>query len=473
MQAYTPLSKTKIMLFAGIMLLIIFVGIALVKGLITFNNNIYNGVRIAGIQVSGLSSAEASKKIESHFHDYFKNPIIIIEHSNKKWQIPAQQIDLILNIEQLAKQAQSVGRNGSFINKIRERYQAAKYGYDVPLVISINEKKLHDILKTIALTIDRAPQNASININGKSRKVVPEIVGYKTSIDKIAYAIQLQLTKNLTAYIKLDNYIEKTYPKIVAADFNDITSLISSYVTQFDPKNINRTHNITLASNAISNTLLKPHQIFSFNQKVGLRLAKFGYKEAPVIINEELVPGVGGGVCQVSTTLYNAVLLADLKIVERTAHSLPPGYVPLGRDATVVDNYLDFRFQNNSDSNIIIVTSVIDDELSIEIYGKKRSKIADILILSIIKKVIEPKTVTKQDDKLEIGKTEVQDGQKGYEVLTYRVKILNDREISRELLAKDEFNPINKIIKVGTKKIQNQTIDAANPKQNEKDRDIR
>lgn len=117
-----------------------------------------------------------------------------------------------------------------------------------------------------------------------------------------------------------------------------------------------RNVNIETATAAINNYLLLPGELFSFNRVVGPRTVERGYELAPIIVGNAVVPGLGGGICQVSSTLYNAVLKAGLEVVERYPHSLPVGYVPPGRDATI-SNHLDFKFRNNSDRLVLIKTA--------------------------------------------------------------------------------------------------------------------
>lgn len=144
---------------------------------------------------------------------------------------------------------------------------------------------------------------------------------------------------------------------------------IGSFTTYFKPSEKNRTRNLTLAAEAINNYQVNSGKVFSFNKTVGPRTPERGYKEAIIFVNKKKVEGYGGGVCQVSTTLYNAVQNAGLSIVERHPHSLPVAYVPLGKDATVNYGTADFRFKNSNDRDITIQATVEKNKLTIEIYS--------------------------------------------------------------------------------------------------------
>jgi len=145
---------------------------------------------------------------------------------------------------------------------------------------------------------------------------------------------------------------------------------IAQYSTRFDSTQVNRTENIRLAAKALDGKLLAPGEQFSFNESVGERIAEAGYKEALIIEGNTFTPGLGGGVCQVSSTLYNVVLLAHLEILERHQHSLTVNYVPPGRDATVSFPILDFKFKNNTDTHLLIRSFVDGNTLTFQLYEK-------------------------------------------------------------------------------------------------------
>ncbi|MDQ7095666.1 cell wall-binding repeat-containing protein [Desulfosporosinus sp. PR] len=145
---------------------------------------------------------------------------------------------------------------------------------------------------------------------------------------------------------------------------------IAQYSTQFDATLVNRTENLCLAAKALNGKLLAPGERFSFNKSVGERTAEAGYKEALIIEGNTFTPGLGGGVCQVSSTLYNAVVLAHLEVLERHPHTLPVGYVPSGQDATVAYPVLDFKFRNSTDSYLLIRSLIEGNTLTFQLYKK-------------------------------------------------------------------------------------------------------
>jgi vancomycin resistance protein YoaR len=171
-----------------------------------------------------------------------------------------------------------------------------------------------------------------------------------------------------------------------------IREMIAISTTVISDSIPNRVHNIRLAAAALDGALVEPDQEFSFNQTVGKTGAEQGYKPAPVIVNRRLVEGIGGGVCQVSSTLYNAILLADLALVERANHSLTVGYLPPGLDATVSDGWLDLRFLNNRNHAVWIRTFIEGGNLTVSIYG-------DPIPGHEVKVIVTDREVIRQDVK--------------------------------------------------------------------------
>jgi vancomycin resistance protein YoaR len=449
-QVTTTKRSINLILFSGIILLCSVVSLIAANTAFMVTDKIYNGVSVGDILVGGLSIQEAQNKIAVALQTKTVRPPLILAYHDQTWPITAQDIELAIDNVNLAQQAYNVGRNGNIMHRLQERYLAIHHGYTIPLLLSYNQDKLAAIIKNIAYSIDKKAQNAVLVQNDANIRVIPEIVGQKvddtTTLNEIISKIKVDIP------VTVPLAVSEVLPAIVSKDLADIDRVIAIYTTQFDPGNQNRVQNVTLAAKSINNILVKPEEVLSFNAYVGLRLAEYGYKEAPVFIEGKLVPDWGGGVCQVSSTLYNAVLLADMGIVERTSHFRPPGYVPLGQDATVADNLLDFKFKNTSPYNIYINSEVSDSQVTIYVLGKRSPNPLDIHIVTTEKKIIEPNTIIKQDPTLELGSEIVEvEGQRGFQVTTYRVRENQGREIDREFLAFDEFKQEDRVLRVGTK----------------------
>ena len=442
----------KSILFFVIIILFSIVSLFAANAPFLLSDKIYQGVSIGNVQVGGLSQDEACEKLTESFNSRTAQPILIT-YKDRSWPIDPKTVDLKIEAKKLAQNAYEIGRNGNIFTRIQDRYTILNQGYTIPFTLAINETKLQVLLNQIADQVDQESNNATIRQSGSSFVITSEQIGHKVDVNKAFIDVNTMLTspepyRSISYGLPVNDVI----PDIVAKDFTGIEKIIASYTTQFNSAAENRTENIIIAARALNETLVKSGETFSFNATIGPRIAKNGYKEAPVYLNGKLVPDWGGGVCQVSSTLYNAALLSDMNIVERTSHYQPPGYVPLGQDATVADNQLDLKFVNTSSNSIFITSAVYGNQITVQIWGKDMGNITDINIIATDKKIIEPNTIVKQDPELELGKEIVEEqGQKGFIVTTYRIKTQNGNEISREFLATDDFPPTDKIVRVGIK----------------------
>jgi vancomycin resistance protein YoaR len=229
----------------------------------------------------------------------------------------------------------------------------------------MDTKKLDHFIDDLEQQIYRAPINAKIDEQGQ---IISGQVGY--TLDRQAFKEKFYHY----FFSKGPSLIEITelpiYPKVDSELLAHIREeRIGQYVTYFNTRNKNRSHNISLAAKAIDNYVVFPGEIFSFNEVVGKRTKETGYLRAPVIVKGELSQGVGGGICQVSSTLFNAVDNAGAEIVERYSHSRSVPYVPPGRDATVSWYGPDFRFQNKYNQPILIRAKAVEGKVFITIYS--------------------------------------------------------------------------------------------------------
>jgi vancomycin resistance protein YoaR len=247
--------------------------------------------------------------------------------------------------------------------------------------------------------------------------------------------------------------VKEVIPPLTEKDIKNwgLTELMSVYATHFNPGHGARSHNLQTASNAIHNVIVYPGQSFSFNTWVGPRIPGAGYREAPGIVKGKLVPSVGGGVCQVATTLYNSVLLANLRVVKRSHHSLIPTYVPLARDATLVDGVTDFIFQNTNHWPILITAQVKKAHLIVAILGRKEGW-EKVTLKSVIVDTYDYKTREIPDPELPIGtRVREQKGRIGYKAELWRTVYWRDGKVKNTLENTSIYRPQPEEYKIGTK----------------------
>jgi vancomycin resistance protein YoaR len=250
----------------------------------------------------------------------------------------------------------------------------------------IDIKKYDQFIEKLDKQIYRDPINAIINDQGR---IVPGQVGYKLYRKEFKDQFNAYFFGNGPSKIEVPEL--DIYPKVDSELLSHIrTQQIGQYVTYFNSNNQSRSHNISLAAKAIDNQVVFPNEIFSFNKVVGKRSKDKGYLSAPVIVRGELSEGVGGGICQVSSTLFNAVDRAGLKIVERYSHSRRVSYVPPGRDATVSWYGPDFRFQNKYNQPILIRAKKYGGSMIVTLYS------SDVINYEIRKVPMAPSRLPKE-----------------------------------------------------------------------------
>jgi vancomycin resistance protein YoaR len=279
-------------------------------------------------------------------------------------------------------------------------------------------------------SLERVPQDARLRYQQSAIAIVPEQPGRRLSedgcranlLDALATLHQGNCPpstadhRGVPTELRLNLAFEPIPPRITAEQLQLIDGELASYTTRFPGYQVNRNHNIRLAANALNGRVLLPGERLSFNEAVGKRTLKQGFRIAPVIIRGQKRLGVGGGICQVSSTLFNAALLADLAIVRRHNHSIPVPYVPLGRDATVSDTGLDLVIENDSPFPVAIVTELGRSHLTVRVLGK----------------VVSGRRVVLQTHRLRSG---------GRRVALWRLVYEAGRLVRREHIATSTYRP--------------------------------
>ncbi|MEG1805650.1 MAG: VanW family protein [Clostridia bacterium] len=243
-------------------------------------------------------------------------------------------------------------------------------------------------------------------------------------------------------------------PKLSFRKIGGELKLMSSFETTFDKTFENRIENIKIAIGRLNNCVIFPDDEFSFNNYVGERSALKGYKLAKVIVNSKYLDDYGGGVCQVSTTLFNAVILANLRISESHQHTLLPSYIEPSFDAMVSFGYKDLRFINDSGGVLKIVAKVSDDKIKIDILGTNLQNNLKIERVSVVEKIIPFERKIIKDDKGELtdlildenGASHLSFGINGLKSVSYLNFYDNGKFVKQEVLRTDHYKAIDDVI---------------------------
>ncbi|GAA0834637.1 VanW family protein [Bifidobacterium pullorum subsp. gallinarum] len=223
---------------------------------------------------------------------------------------------------------------------------------------------------------------------------------------------------------------------------------IIEFSTDLGSSGPGRVHNVTAAAKAVDGMILKPGDEFNYAHVIDTAKKEYGFEEAPVIVNGKLVPGIGGGICQVSSTVYHAALLLGLDITERRNHSLPVSYLPKGQDATFAEGAINFRFRNNTGKHLLILSSVSDGKLTLKMFGTFPENTEYELVSTTIETLSSPEKVIHNTTLPPGLKQVVQNGKPGYVVETYRTKKVNGKVVENVKISKDTYRAQNSIVAI-------------------------
>lgn len=407
-------------------------------------NTIYPGVRANGISLSRLTRKQAENRLSPIAAGMSDAPVTL-RYRGQVLHASAADLGGRIDIDACVESAYRVGRDGNILRRITDILSARQSGIDLPLNYTFDANQAAAYLRPVAEKFDRPAVDARLKVDGDSIQILPEQFGTEMKLDATVARIAQAINSGIR---DVDVVVGTDSPHISADELQGIDSVLASYSTAYKPWQRDRTHNLQIACQAIDGTLLKPGEVFSYNKIVGPREKKYGFLDAPMFVDGEVEPGTGGGVCQISTTVYNAALLANLKIRRRQHHSRPVAYAPVGRDATVAYPYLDLKFENTTGAPIYITASVGRRSVDVRILGKKQPG-REIALVSEDHKIIPPPTEEQIDDTLTAGARVVKDrGRKGHRVSIYRIVKLDGNAVKKELISKNYYKPGSRIVAI-------------------------
>jgi vancomycin resistance protein YoaR len=444
---------------------IIILGVLALLGTVTFTSYSYvkvkqwgslilPTVKIENEDLTGKTKEEAQKIIKDKYSSQVLKKKINIVTGDKKYTLDYSMLDAKYNIDEAIEQAVSYGKDMNMFQK----YKAIKSPTlkQIDLKFQYNDKNVDKLLGEIAKNTNKKPVNATIAmVSSGDFSVTSDAVGKQLETDKLKNDIKNKINGAISEeVVNITAPVKEVKPEISAAILNSVDTRISSFSTNFASSAEGRATNIGLATKSINGTLLMPGDVFSFNGIVGERTVEKGYQSAGVIVGDKLEQGVGGGICQVSSTLYNAMLGTGIMSVERVHHTFPSSYVPKGQDATVDYGNIDYKFKNTFSYPIYIEGFISNRNLHFNIYCNSTLTKRSYEIINETLQTTEPKTETIKDStKYEGEKEIVKTAYTGYKVKVTRKTYENGKLIDTQLLNNDTYNAINGIIKVGTKKM--------------------
>ena len=416
-------------------------------------------VVIGGVNVKGLTKSQAENKINNALKNKIDNIDITLKYKDKEWKYNSEDFVVSSDIHTIVDDAfryQLVSSDSK--NKI-DRINKAGVNYDLAFnKIFVNFK---DKINEIKSEIEETPVNSEVEFLPNTKeifKISKSQNGLKLNEDKLYSEIEKQYKNSNVITINLET--NEVSPEITEDNYSDKLQLLGEFSTDLSTSKGGRKHNVELALSKFNGKIIQPQEEVSFNEVTGPQTAETGYQSAIVIQNGQYVEGIGGGICQASTTLYNALLLSGTEIDEVHKHTLPVGYVEMSLDAMVNEGTSDLRFKNISDEPIYIKAYVEGDRAYAKVYGKSLEE-----GLTFKRSVEYVRTIPHKGDKIiKDEKGEYSDKvtyvgeyyrlsypKEGYEAKGYLEKYINGEFVSKEMVRHEIYEPKQGILIEGTK----------------------
>jgi len=411
-----------------------------------YGDVILDGIRIAGTAVGGLDRAGALAAL----HDALPQPssdslLLLTAPDGRSWSLSYGELDWRLDYEGAVDEALRAGKELRSPEDLATFFRLFLVGLNLPLEHSFDKDRARAFLEGIAEECRTEPQNAQLAFEEARITILPESEGRRLDIEGTVE----RLAELDPRHHRVPLAFTPITPELTAAMLRDINARLGYFITSFNPNDVPRTKNVTLAAKLLNNAYVPPGEEFSLNKRLGPRTPERGYEKALLYTSNGLLRDYGGGVCQVASTLYNAVLGAGLPVTQRAAHSRPVPYVPQGRDATIYQDVLDLCFRNDRPHPILITAEVRDDKLHVGIFGHEDQGENITYRTETERKVLKAKTVYKVDPSLPQGEIRVAEpGRDGYIITTYEVKYIDNRAVHRYPIALQQVEPRTAVIYV-------------------------
>ncbi len=478
------------------------------------NEKIISGVSIVGIDVSGLTKEEAKAKITEVYQPK-KETEITIEYEDFETTINPTVIEVDYKVEEAVEEAFLTGRGENIFVNNYQILSTLFGKKDIPVAMWFNEEVTKQTIEDIGVNLPgillessyAVEENELIITKGKAGVVIhteellKKVKDNLNTINDKEEVLEIPVEQKEPAPIDIDKIHDEVYteakdayytknpftiyPEVEGIDFNveearklleeekeeyviklTITKpkitidkigseafpdQLGTFTTRYDVSDRDRSTNLVIACQKINGKVVLAGETFSYNKALGPRTAAAGYRNGKIYSGGEVVDGIGGGICQISSTLYNTVLMSNLEIVERRNHQFVTSYVPAGRDATVVYGMTDFKFKNTRKYPVRIVATAKNGIATVTMYGIKEENEYTFTFSTKTVASIPFTTKYEEDNSLPAGTEKVkQKGANGLKTETYMTKLLNGKPVSTTLLSRDTYDAMARTVIKGT-----------------------
>jgi vancomycin resistance protein YoaR len=423
------------------------------------DNTIVKGVFIDEVEVSGMTKEQAEEAVKNFVGDLKKKGVAIMVGSEIVYTTMGDlgyQMEDNENIET----ALSLGKSGNLVKRYKDMKDIEQGSIIYPLTFIYDETKIKDIVEKDVSAYNIEPVNATIKRKNGEFIYGDHIVGKKVNVDATVQAVATAIDGWNRQDIIIDAVIEDDLPIYTKDVVEQCNKIIGTYTTQYADSAEGRAANLANGARLINNAVLYPGDVFSAYEYLTPFTEDNGYFVAGAYLQGKVIDSVGGGACQVTTTLYNAILQAELEVVERQPHSMTISYVDLSRDAAIAGTYKDFKFKNNTDVPILIEATTKGRTITFKVWGKETrdTQKREVEYVTVVLSETKPPAdvVTKDPSQPDTYRKVTQSAHTGYKAELYKVVKENGVEVSRTLVNKSNYAAAPKYVTVGTKKVEDE-----------------
>lgn len=473
---------------------------------------VYPGIEVAGLDMGGLNREDVRRRMDVEYGNAAADREIAFVCGAGSEEVLLSDLGARLDSEKIAEDAYATGRDGGLFDRGTAILTGLFKKTEVPLSAKADEAALETLIGKIAGEFEIPMTETTYELQGDNLTIIKGNPGkmvdrdkvlmliadalVNTEIDRIELKVEATEPKTVdldTLYQELtrpvtnaeyaledgevvvippkggvtlakselkkalesddDRYtlaVKVAQPRVTADELEELLfrDVLAAYSSDFSTSSAARASNVNLTASRVDGYILMPGDVFSYDETVGRRTAANGYKEAGVYIGNKVESGIGGGICQTSSTLYCAALYANLEIVQRTSHSLPVAYVPAGMDATIAEGYIDLKIKNNTEYPVKIQAIVNGRQLTCKFLGVKEPDI-NVEIVNTRTATLEPETEISENPGLPAGyKKILNKGAQGYRVASKRIVRSGGEIIKEEKLTGSVYRAANTEIEV-------------------------
>lgn len=409
------------------------------------------GMQVEGQSLAGMTVEEAARKIED-YAAAMGSQTVILEVHGKTVSTTASALGFCLENTDEIREAMENYENGNLVKRYMMAADLQEEPLNLPMKTAVSEDALKNFVEENCRDVVLEPRNASIILENGAFQITPEVAGYSVNLEATAGLLQKAMAGGLKDVVIVHGVVEENSPWITAADLATIQDVLGTFSTDFSSSGPARSTNLSVGAAKINGRVLMPGETLSGYECLQPFTAANGYQAAAAYENGQVVDSIGGGVCQIATTLYNASLLAELQITQRQNHSMAVGYVKPSRDAAIAGTYKDIKVTNNYGTPIYVEGKTKGRTLTFTIYGKEtRPPNRQISFLSETLSITDPGAPKEILNRSMApgSRRQVQSAHKGMKSRLWKVVTVDGVEQERILLSTDTYNPSPAVVQVG------------------------